>query len=513
MKLLQDYLYDAARKYGNSVAFDSLDQERTFADFYERTVYLAGALEDLGIRKGDRIAILAENCSDYIAYHYATAMIGAILLVLNVRHTPTELVWAINNAEAAALVIDEKNKKSLQSLLSACPSIRSKIGIGPVTEVDYSTDELAGRHLETRNPPALSDSDPILLIYTSGTTGRPKGALQTHAGSTMVDLLTAGLLEVSSGDVYLAFMPYFHQAGLIRTRMTMIRGGKNVIVGKMDPESMVSHLVDKKISITMLVPPFDLELTRIAKRDNISFPSLRFIIGNGGAGPVHAERMKAFCEDFGCRYMGIYGQTEVTGPATIIFDRDYWEKPFSCGKVMEEIDLQIWDENNAVLPPKEVGEIMFRGKNCIPGYWRNEKGTQELYTGEWLHTGDLGKLDEEGFLYFVDRKKELIKTGGENVYPKEVENVLVHHPAIADLAIIGLTDIDGWGEVVTAVVIPKSGHCLSLEEMKEFCRGKIAGYKIPKALKLIDDIPRTFTGRVKKFELQERLKQGSTREE
>jgi fatty-acyl-CoA synthase len=508
MKLMQDYFYDAAQKHGSSVAFDSLDRETTFTDFYKRTVHLAGALRNLGIKKGDRVAILAENCSDYIAYHYATAMLGAILLVLNVRHTPGELVWAVNNAEATALIIDGKNKKTLSGLVSSCQSINLKIGIDPITEVDYSTDELADQHLEIKDPPALSDEDPVLLIYTSGTTGRPKGALQTHAGSTMVDLLTAELLEVSPDDVYLAFMPYFHQAGLIRTRMTMIRGGKNVIVGRMDPESMVSHLINKKISITMLVPPFDLELTKIANRDNITFPSLRFIIGNGGAGPAHAQRMKAFCEEFNCRYMGIYGQTEVTGPATIIFDKDYWERPYSCGKPMRGIDLQIWDENNTPLPPNEVGEIMFRGKNCVPGYWRNDQGTRELYTGKWLHTGDLGKLDKEGFLYFVDRKKELIKTGGENVYPKEVENILIHHPAIADLAIIGLPDMDGWGELVTAVIIPKKGQTLTHEELKEYCRGKIAGYKIPKAVKLVDDIPRTFIGRVKKYELQERLKQG-----
>jgi acyl-CoA synthetase (AMP-forming)/AMP-acid ligase II len=322
----------------------------------------------------------------------------------------------------------------------------------------------------------------------------------------MIDRLTANALQMSHEDVYLAFMPYFHQAGLIRTRAVMQKGGMNLIAGKLDPESLASYIEKKNVSITMLVPPYDTLLTEIADREKLSFSSLRFIIGAGGAGPDHAKRMAAFCRKFSCRYMGVYGQTEVTGPAVIITDQDYFLRPHSCGRPMPGIDLQIRDEENNPVSAGSVGEIMIRSSTCIPGYWNNEAADRSLYTGDWLHTGDLARLDEEGFVYFAGRKKELIKTGGENVYPLEVENVLSAHTAIAELAVMGLPDPNGWGEKVTAVVVLKHGRDLTLEDVKNFCRGKLAGYKIPKTLKIVDSLPRNHTGKVLKPALLERFK-------
>lgn len=505
MTLIQDILYEAVRKHGDRTAFDSMHDRVTFAGFWERVSYIAGALADLGLKKGERIGILAGNCMDYIVYHYAVAKIGAILLVLNTRHTGNQLVWALNEATASALIISESHQALLDTLTKQCESIRFTIGIGAVEKAAYSTNELA----DARRTPAvaanLSDTDPVLLIYTSGTTGRPKGALQTHAGSVMIDRLTADALEICPNDVYLAFMPYFHQAGLIRTRATLNRGATNVVPGKTDPQNLVSTIAKKRVSITMLVPPYDIRLTEIADREQLTFPALRYIIGAGGAGPDHAKRMRVFCERFDCRYMGIYGQTEVTGPATVITGQDYFSKPHSCGKPMAEIDLQIWDERQRPVPAGKVGEIMIRSKTCIPGYWNDDAANQSLYSGEWLHTGDLARMDEDGFIYFVDRKKELIKTGGENVYPREVEDVLGKHPAIADLAVIGLPDPGGWGEKVTAVVMLKDGCPLSLDDVKSHCRNIIAGYKIPQELKIVAEIPRNHTGKIMKMVLRDKL--------
>jgi len=506
MALIQDILYAAVRKYSNRTAFDSLHDLVIFKEFWDRVSYIAGALEDLGLKKGDRIGILAGNCTDYIVYHYAAAKIGAILLVLNTRHTDNELVQALDDAVASALIISESHQALLETLTERCESIRFAIGIGTVEEAVYSTDELADARRLPAAEPKLSDTDPVLLIYTSGTTGRPKGALQTHAGSVMIDRLTAEALEIHQDDVYLAFMPYFHQAGLIRTRATLNHGAANVVPGKIDPQYLVSTIMKKQVSITMLVPPYDTLLTEIANREQLTFPALRYIIGAGGAGPDHAERMRVFCERFDCRYMGIYGQTEVTGPATVITGEDYFSKPYSCGRPIGEIDLQIWDERQKPVPAGRVGEIMVRSKTCIPGYWNNDAANRTLYSGDWLHTGDLARMDQDGFVYFVDRKKELIKTGGENVYPREVEAVLGKHQAVADLAVIGMPDPGGWGEKVTAVVILKQGFVLSLEEVKIHCRNKIAGYKIPKELKIVDKIPRNHSGKIMKVALKEQLK-------
>jgi len=505
MTLIQDVWHEAVHKNGDRTAFDSLDCRITFDRLWERVSYIAGALSDLGLKKGARIGILSDNCTDYIVYHYATAKIGAILLVLNTRHTAKELIWALDDAVASALIISESHQALLEALTAPCKSIKFTIGIGSVENATYSTKDLADASHAPAVEPKLSNTDPILLIYTSGTTGRPKGALQTHEGSVMIDRLTAEALEINQNDVYLAFMPYFHQAGLIRTRAALNNGATNVVPGKIDPQNLVTTIVKKRVSITMLVPPYDTLLTEIANREELTFPALRYIIGAGGAGPVHAERMRVFCERFDCRYMGIYGQTEVTGPATVIIGEDYFSKPHSCGRPMGEIDFQIWNERMRPVPAGTVGEIMIRSKTCIPGYWNNDEANRSLYTGEWLHTGDLARIDEDGFVYYMDRKKELIKTGGENVYPREVEDVLRSHPAIADLAVIGLPDPAGWGEKVTAVVILNAGYALSPDEVKAHCRDSIAGYKIPKELKIVDEIPRNHTGKIKKLALKEHL--------
>ncbi len=505
MTLIQDICRKAVHNNGGGIAFDSLDRQLTFDQFWERIRSVAGALSNLGVKNGDRVGILSANCADYIVCHYATASIGAILLVLNTRHTSAELLWALNDAEASVLILNREFQPFLPELRAGCPSIGFTVGIGSKGNADFSFDELAEAQREIAGTRRLSEKDPVLLIYTSGTTGRPKGALQTHEGSVMIDQLTANALETCQNDVYLAFMPYFHQAGLIRTRATMLNGGTNLIASKMDPESLVSYIVDKNVSITMLPPPYDTLLTQIADRDRLTFPSLRFIVGAGGAGLGHAARMRSFCRRFDCRYMGVYGQTEVTGPATIIADEDYYSMPHSCGKAMVGIDIEIWDEEKNPLPRETVGEIMVRAKTCIPRYWKNEEASRALYTRDWLHTGDLARIDDDGFVFFVDRKKELIKTGGENVYPREVEDVLASQPAISELTVMGMPDPGGWGEKVTAVAVVEEGQSLTLEEVKDHCRDKIAGYKIPKTLKIVKSIPRNHTGKILKRVLQEQF--------
>jgi fatty-acyl-CoA synthase len=213
--------------------------------------------------------------------------------------------------------------------------------------------------------------------------------------------------------------------------------------------------------------------------------------------------LKLLCDTLGCEFMGIWGQTECTGPVTVVKTELAFSNPQTCGKPMRGIDLQIWSDDNKPLPAAETGEIMVRS-SMTASYWNNPEANAALYTGAWLHTGDLGRLDEAGHLYFVDRKKDLIKTGGENVYPQEVEAVLSQHPSIADVTVIGLPD-PTWGQAVTAVIVPNSGEQVSLEDVKLFCKGKVAGYKVPKALKLVEAIPRNETGKVIKRQLRDRF--------
>lgn len=510
-ELLHEVLLQSMLKFPGRIAFETIETNKsiTFAEFFRRIECLAGALADLGVKKGDRVSILAENCVDYIGYHYATAMLGAILHVINTRLSEQEMIWIINNAESSLMIIDETHVVHWPAFSRSCPPLRFMIGIGDVAGSKYGTADLVEAAVPLKKRPALSSKDPVLLIYTSGTTGLPKGALQTHEGSTTVDALTAEFLELTDRDVYLAFMPYFHQAGLIRTRAVMAVGGKNVVSGKKwDNARLPFYMAERKVTVTLLIPPIDTLVLETVRKEDLSLSTLRLIIGGGGLGQAYADRMKVFCERMHCISSGIYGLTECTGPVTVIKGDDCFRKPDSCGKPMPGIDLEIWDEQNRPVPIGEIGEVMVRGKTAIPGYWRNETATKELYTDDWVHTGDLGRLDEEGFLYIVDRKKDMIKTGAENVYSKEVEDVLCQHPSIADVAVIGLRDAKpgGWGEVVTAIVVNKPDvPPVSVDDLKEFCKGKIGGYKAPKIVHHVNAIPRNAIGKVLKVELRKQF--------
>ncbi len=509
MKLLHDVLQKAVSIYPDRIAFENMGKEISFAQLFQRIECLAGALVAFGIKRGDRVSLLAENSMDYICYHYATAMIGAMLHVINTRLSENEMIWMVNDVWSTIMVIDESHASRWAVFSAHCPSLRFLIGIGEVAGAKYKTDELASSGVPIKDRPSVSPKDPALLIYTSGTTGTPKGALQTHEGSITQDELTAEVLETSQEDVYLAFMPYFHQAGLIRTRSTLIRGGKNVTMGKkLDITKVANIIAEKRISLALVPPPVDGIILETLEREKLDLSCLRMVVGGGGLGSAYAEKMKRFCEKLNCRFMGVYGTTECTGTVTFVMGEDSFENSETCGKPFRGIEVEIWGEDNRPLPTGKIGEVMVRGKTTVPGYWKNEQATKELYTREWLHTGDLGRFDEKGFLYIVDRKKDMIKTGAENVYSKEVEDVLCKHPSIADVAVIGLRDPNpgGWGEVVTAVIVLESGAAeLTVDELKAFCKIKIAGYKAPKVVHTVKAIPRNAIGKVLKVELRKQF--------
>lgn len=514
MELLHTVLKQAVSTYPDRIAFENMEEEISFSRLFHRIECLAGALVDFGIKKGDRVSMLAENSMDYICYHYATAMIGAILHVINTRLSEQEMIWMVNDAESTIMVVDESHAWRWPQFAAHCPSLRLLIGIGEVPGATYKTSELVGSGVPIQDPPVVFPKDPALLIYTSGTTGRPKGALQTHEGSITQDTLMAEALETSPEDIYLAFMPYFHQAGLIRTRATLIRGGKNVTLGRKLDIMKVAHVIaEKRISLAMVPPPVDSLIIETRDREKLDLSCLRMIVGGGGQGSAVTEKMKRFCEKLNCRFMGVYGMTECTGTVTFVMGEDAFGNPETCGKPFRGIEVEIWSEDNRSLPPGEIGEVMVRGRTTVPGYWKNEQATQELYTGDWLHTGDLGRFDEKGFLYIVDRKKDMIKTGAENVYSKEVEDVLWTHPSIADVAVIGLRDPNpgGWGEIVTAVIVAKAGAVeLTVDELKAFCKGKIAGYKAPKMVRNVREIPRNAIGKVMKVDLRRQFSLDTT---
>ncbi len=431
-------------------------------------------------------------------------MLGVVLHVMNTRLVVREWAWAVDDAQSSGLIVDESHAAAAEALRRTCPSLCFVAGIGAVPGADFGTDALVEAQKRVRSPPSISPEDPVLLIYTSGTTGSPKGCLQSQRGSTTVDELTAEAMEATERDVYMAIMPFFHQAGMIRSRAVMMRGGSNVVPEDLAIEAIADLVAERKVTITMLVSGQQgLVLLDKAMNQGRDYSALRLLISGGGMGAKVMTLLKFLCDSLRCDFMGVWGQTECTGPVTVVKGGVAFSNPYTCGKAMRGIELQIWSDENQPRPTGETGEIMVRS-SMTASYWNNPEANAALYSGDWLHTGDLGRLDEEGYLYFIDRKKDLIKTGGENVYPQEVEAILNQHPSIAEVTVIGLPD-STWGQAVTAVIVPTQGKDVSLEDVKELCKEKIAGYKIPKAIKLVDKIPRNETGKVIKRELRDRF--------
>ena len=504
MATLHDSLFNTARRLPDRVAVCSKGEEMTFEALASRVEHLAGALESLGLKQGERISLISQNRADYLTYHFATSMMGIVLHVMNTRHVTREWLWALNDAGSSALIVDETHAGAIADLRAGYPSLRFVVGIGAVSGADHATDALVDAGRSPRERPLIAPEQPVMLIYTSGTTGLPKGCLQTQRGSTTIDRLTADAVQATEQDVYMAIMPYFHQAGMIRSRAIMLRGGTNVVPEDLGIESIADLMVEKGVTVTMLVSAKQsLILLDKATNQGRDFTSLRLLISGGGMGPKTMKGLKLICDTLGCGFMGIWGQTECTGPVTVVQGAAAFENPLTCGRPMRGIELQIWKDDKQVLPAGEIGEIMVRS-DTTASYWNNAEANDALYTGPWLHTGDLGRLDEQGYLYFEGRKKDLIKTGGENVYPLEVETVLSEHPAVREVAVIGLADPE-WGEAVVAVVVSANGRPVSTTELREFCRDKIAGYKIPRRVETVTEIPKNGTGKVLKTALLKRF--------
>jgi acyl-CoA synthetase (AMP-forming)/AMP-acid ligase II len=269
-------------------------------------------------------------------------------------------------------------------------------------------------------------------------------------------------------------------------------------------DAIADLMQERNVSITMLVSAQQ-GLTLLARARNTADrdSALRLLISGGGMGPKAMAPLKLLCDTLRCDFMGVWGQTECTGPVTVVRGDVAFSNPHTCGKPMPGIDVQIWGDDRVALLPGETGEIMVRSR-MTARYFNNPDANAALYSGEWLHTGDLGKLDADGYLYFVDRKKDLIKTGGENVYPQEVEAVLSQHPAVTEVTVIGISD-PSWGQAVTAVIVARPNMEVSLKELRAWCEGKLGGYKIPKAIEVVDRLPRNETGKVLKRELRDRF--------
>jgi len=500
-----DWLAKRAELSPNKIALvDTATGRRwTYAQFNERASRFAEFLRDeWRIQEGERVAILAPNSTDYFEILYGCAKVGAILVCLNWRLAPPELELIVNDSTPKALIYDPEFTE-VAHFLKERTSANLLMALGekaPEGEWAYER-ALAQASGQPITMPPRPLSDVWHLLYTAGTTGRPKGVIQTF-GMVFYNAVNIGIaIDLTSEDVTLNVLPTFHTGGLnLYANPTFHVGGTAIIQRAFDPAETLRWLSEEATAF-FGVPAMYLFMSQHPDFDKYDLSRVRSWACGGAPMPVHLIHWYA---ERGIIIQQGFGMTE-TGPTVFLIDKEHAiSKAGSVGKPQMHVAVRIVDREGRDLPPGEVGELWIKGPGVTPGYWQQPEITAEAFTDGWLHSGDLAKVDEDGYYYIVDRLKDMYISGGENVYPAEVENVLYQMEQIAEVAVIGVPD-PKWGEVGKAIVVVKPGYTLTEEEVIRFCEGKLARYKIPKSVVFVDKLPRNPAGKVLKTELRKRF--------
>ena len=505
-----DIVRDHARGQGMTIAFTYGNEEVSFAELDEGANRVANGLAALGVKPGDRVAFLGKNHPLYFEAFVGAARIGAVMTPVNWRLAPPEVAYILDNCGAQVVFIGEGFAELLASIRGDCPQVEQVIGIDAP---DYSgSDYRIWRDGFSATPPThrVREGDDALQLYTSGTTGKPKGAVMTHGSVLSSRDATASGAEMRNwqtpipGDVTLLAMPCFHISGTGTGIGTMVAGTNSIVLPEYDPTKALDLIANFNISKIFLVPAAIQILLNHPKVNEVDFSRLKYV--TYGASPIPLELMREAMRVLGCGFVQMYGMTETSGTIVALDPEDHVPEGSprmrSVGKPLAGVEIKIIDEAGNPVPVGTVGEIATRSSKNMRGYWNNPDATASTIDAEgWLRTGDAGYLDEDGYLYIHDRVKDMIISGGENVYPAEVENALYSHPKVADVAVIGVPDAK-WGEAVKACVVVKQGETLTEAELIAHARQHIAGYKCPKSVDFIAALPRNPSGKILRRELR-----------
>lgn len=479
----------------------------TWADLRRRVAALAGALSGRGVGFGDRVMILMLNRTEFVESVLAANMIGAIAVPLNFRLTPTEIAVLVEDCVAhvmlteAALAPVAIGVRNIQPLLSVIV-----VAGGSSQDSVFGYEDLLNEAADVHEPVDIPNDSPALIMYTSGTTGRPKGAVLTHAnltGQAMTALYTSGA-NINS-DVGFVGVPLFHIAGIGNMLTGLLLGLPTVIypLGAFDPGQLLDVLEAEKVTGIFLVPA---QWQAVCTEQQARPRDLRLRVLSWGAAPAPDALLRQMSATFPeTQILAAFGQTEMSPVTCMLLGEDAIAKRGSVGRVIPTVAARVVDQNMNDVPVGEVGEIVYRAPTLMSCYWNNPEATAEAFAGGWFHSGDLVRMDSDGYVWVVDRKKDMIISGGENIYCAELENVLASHPDIAEVAVIGRAD-EKWGEVPIAVAAVTNDD-LRIEDLGEFLTDRLARYKHPKALEIVDALPRNPAGKVLKTEL--RLRYGA----
>ncbi|MPY85551.1 MAG: long-chain-fatty-acid--CoA ligase [Actinophytocola sp.] len=482
------------------------DRKRTFREVADRVARLAGALRGLGVGDGDRVAMLSLNSDRYHEYLFAVPWANAVLNPVNIRWSPAEIVYSFKDSQTKVLFVDDTFGKMLPAIKDAYPELQAVIhtGDGPAPEGALSYEELiAGA--EPIDDARRGGDEVAGLFYTGGTTGFPKGVMLSHAA-----MLTSSLGAISSGylfrpgTTYLHAAPMFHLADLAGWGAVTALGGTHLIIPMFDPVAVMNAIEQQQVTDALLVPIMIQAVVDHSDLAEHDLSSLRAVLY--GASPIPKAVLERAMNAFpNASFTQAYGMTELAPIATLLGPDDHMKAGLlrSAGRAAPHAEVRIVDADDNEVPRGTVGEVVVRGGHVMRGYWNKNKETAAAVRDGWMHTGDGAYMDDEGYVFIVDRIKDMIVTGGENVYSAEVENAVAQHPSVAQCAVIGVPD-EEWGERVHAVVVLKPGEQPTAEEIREHAKTWIAGYKAPRSTEFVEELPVSGAGKILKRELREK---------
>lgn len=515
----------AVELFGEKEAIICGQKRLTYRECYRRIGGLARFLASQGVRKDTKVAIMLPNCHRFFESYYALSFLGAPAVPLNWRLSDKELGFILKDSESAFLIADKQFGDLVKESLSQGGEVNGVLWAGeggipklPVPSFDY--EEVIGSHESVPPETPYPEEHIAQIYYTSGTTGRPKGVILTHKNITVHALGTIAELHLTDSDRWIHVAPMFHLADAWATWAITWVGGTHIFVPRFEPELVLETIQRERATISNMIPTMLNMLVNHPRVREFDYSSLRVLL-SGGA-PIAPELVRRIVEVFGCDYIQTYGMTETSPYLTLSILKEHLKGlPYEeqlrykakTGRPFIAVELKVVRDDGTEVrkDESEVGEIVVRGDIVTPGYWKLPSETEKAFRDGWLLTGDLAVIDSEGYVTIVDRKKDMIVTGGENVYSTEVENVIYMHPAVLEVAVIGVPD-PKWGEAVKAVVVLKPGHKATEEEIIEFCKKHLARYKAPKSVDFVEALPKTGSGKIAKRELRERYWKGFKRQ-
>ncbi len=508
--LLGELIARNARKLPDKEAVIFGETRLTWGEFNARINRLAHALQDMGIGKGDKVALLMFNCNQCLECYFAIGKLGAVAVPINFRLHPDEITFIANNAEAVALVVGEQLVETVRGIRKDAPAVKQYISVtaAPV-EGMLHYESLIQKYPDEEPLVLVDDDDPALIMYTAGTTGKPKGAVLTHKSQVM--MWTAAIIRLSEepgvGNT-LDFRvcsppPLFHMASFGYCLAHLLISATVVLPTQVfNPAEIMEIIEREKVNSILLIPAMANFLVLLPDLDKYDTSSLK--IWMSGASVLPTQTRKAMLGRFpGLTVYDCFGQTETGALVAMLRPSEGERKIASVGRPLPFIEIRVVDDDDRDVPIGEVGEAVYQGPNIMKEYYRNPEGTAQAMRDGWFHSGDMVRQDEEGFIFIVDRKTDMIISGGENIYPAEVEEVLYQHPKILEAAVIGVHD-DQWGEAVKAVVVARPGETLTEQEVIDFCKEHLASYKKPSSVDFTDALPRNPTMKVLKTVLREK---------